>query len=204
MTDHAPADVRMECDLDRLMTLARLVTVRQAIEAGDDAIAAAGLNPWCMSEGLATGDERVHLWWADDLVTRLRALLSPPPEAQEVERLRAALAAGELSDGYHTHRELYEYRMLYNAHAANGWFRDGLTVVKSWRHSDGELCFGGGWFIVVAELPTGQVSNHYREEHWDLFSVLEVERPPEYDGHTPADAAERLRRALTQEDRNGE
>lgn len=36
-----------------------LITVRQVIEAGDDAIAAVGLNPWCMNEGRATGDEPV-------------------------------------------------------------------------------------------------------------------------------------------------
>jgi hypothetical protein len=126
---------------------------------------------------------------AADELARLRA---------ENERLTTTLASGEASDGYHTHRELYEYRMLYNAHAANGWFRDGLPVVKSRRHSDGEPCFGGGWFIVVAELPTGQVSNHYQDEHWHLFDVPEVDLPPEYDGHTPADAADRLRRALTE------
>lgn len=100
-------------------------------------------------------------------------------------------------DEYHSMDELYEYRMLYNAHAVNAWVREGLDVVKSWRHSDGELCFGGGWFIVVAALPTGQVSNHYAAEHWDLFRVREVEVPPQYDGHTPRVAADRLRAALT-------
>lgn len=103
--------------------------------------------------------------------------------------------AGQISDGYHTFDELYEYRMLYNAHAATGWVAAGYPVVKSWRHSDGELCFGGGWFIVTAELPSGQVSNHYAAEHWELFTVPEVELPPEYDGHTPQDAADRLRAA---------
>lgn len=34
--------------------------------------------------------------------------------------------------------------------------------MKSWRHHDGEKCFGGGWFIVTTRLPTGQVSNHYQ------------------------------------------
>lgn len=99
-------------------------------------------------------------------------------------------------DEHHTMDELYEYRMLYNAHAGHGWLAAGIPVVKSWRHSDGELCFGGGWFIVAATLPTGQVSNHYAAEHWDLFALPEVELPPEYDGHTPALAAERLRDAL--------
>ncbi|QIK64557.1 hypothetical protein G7068_16040 [Leucobacter viscericola] len=100
---------------------------------------------------------------------------------------------GSTSDGHHTFDELYDYRMLYNAHAATGWLTAGIPVVKSWKHSDGEPCFGVGWFIVTATLPTGQVSNHYRAEHWDLFAVPEAELPPEYDGHTPQDAAERLR-----------
>ncbi|GAA2022390.1 hypothetical protein WDZ16_13035 [Pseudokineococcus marinus] len=97
-------------------------------------------------------------------------------------------------DEHHTMTELYDYRMLYNAHAARGWLAEGVAVVRSWRHSDGEPCFGGGWFIVSATLPTGQVSNHYRAEHWDLFDfVPEVDLPPAYDGHTPAVAADRLR-----------
>lgn len=116
--------------------------------------------------------------------------------AAERDAARAALEAGDASDGFHTHNELYEYRMLYNAHAAHGWLTAGIPVVKSWKHSDGEPCFGGGWFIVVATLPTGQVSNHYQAEHWDLFHVPEVDLPPEYDGHSPADAGARLRKAL--------
>lgn len=46
-------------DLDRAGILVRLVTVRQVIDAGDRAINAAGLNPWCMNEGLADGGERI-------------------------------------------------------------------------------------------------------------------------------------------------
>ena len=99
----------------------------------------------------------------------------------------------EWSDGMHTFGELYEYRMVYHAMAAQWWLENGHPVVKSWHHSDGEKCFGGGWFVVVADLEgVGQVSNHYAEEHWDVFDVPEVERPPEYDGHTPAVALERL------------
>jgi len=99
-------------------------------------------------------------------------------------------------DEHHTMKELYDYRMLYNALAFNAWAAAAtFPVVKSWRHSDGELCFGGGWFIVVATLPTGQVSNHYSAEHWPLFQVPEV-APPEYDGHTPEVAAQRMRDLL--------
>jgi hypothetical protein len=104
---------------------------------------------------------------------------------------------GSISDGYHTFDELYEYRMLYNAHAAEGWAQQGKAV-KSWRHSDGEECFGGGWFVVVVDLyPHGQVSNHYPAADWGLFHVPEVDRAPEWDGHTPQEAARRLRAALT-------
>lgn len=109
---------------------------------------------------------------------------------------RAALEAVEEDmrrDEYHTMDELYEYRMLYNALAANALAH---LAVKSWRHSDGELCFGGGWFVVYLNLPTGQVSNHYKAEYWDLFNVPEEDTAPEYDGHTPAEAAERLKAAL--------
>ena len=58
---------------------------------------------------------------------------------------------GEFSDGYHTFNELYDYRMLYNAALFNEWVKQGLyDVHKAKRHSDGEECFGGGWFIVQA------------------------------------------------------
>lgn len=100
---------------------------------------------------------------------------------------------GEVSDGYHTFNELYDYRMALNAALFNEWqFSDNITVCKSKKHSDGELVFGGEWFIVVAELPTGQISFHYEEKHWDLFNIPEVELSPTYDGHTPQEALERL------------
>lgn len=111
----------------------------------------------------------------------------------EIQNLRQALADGEASDGHHTHNELYAYRLAYNAALFNEWAASGkYNVVKSWKHSDDEPCFGGGWFIVVAELPTGQISNHYQSEHWDAFNVPAVDLPPEYDGHTPSEALARL------------
>lgn len=95
-----------------------------------------------------------------------------------------------VSDGYHTFEELYHYRTLYNALAVQALPPEKVT--KSWRHSDGELCFGGGWFIVVMDLPTGQVSNHYEAKYWDMFQCQEVEFSPEWDEHTPEEAAQRL------------
>jgi hypothetical protein len=74
-------------------------------------------------------------------------------------------------------------------------FEPKYDVHKSWKHNDGELCFGGGWFIVVAILPDGQISNHYEAKDWDLFEIPEVEiaKYP-FDGHTAADVLERLKK----------
>jgi len=101
---------------------------------------------------------------------------------------------GTYSDGFHTYNELYEFRKLYNAALFNVLAdRNDCEIVKSYRHSDGELCFGGGWFIVTATLPTGQVSNHYKNEDWDLFHCKEVEMAPVWDGHTATDVLTRLK-----------
>lgn len=112
-----------------------------------------------------------------------------------------------ISDGFHTFKELYEFRKVFNAALFNEWakqkgFDDGINyyyelpkydVHKSWKHHDGELCFGGGWFIVVAVLPTGQISNHYEEKDWDLFKIPAIEKAKyEFDGHTPEDVLKRL------------
>jgi hypothetical protein len=101
---------------------------------------------------------------------------------------------GQTSDGYHTFDELYAFRKAFNAALFNEWAANGkYDVHKSWRHHDGELCFGGGWFIVVAMLPTGQISNHYEEKDWDLFREPEVEKAKyEFDGHTGEDVIDRL------------
>lgn len=109
----------------------------------------------------------------------------------------------EISDGYHTFAELYRYRMLYQAawfneiqldHESEGYSNYGLC--KSKLHHDGTM-FEGGYFIVVAQLPTGQISNHYKLEHWDMFKLPEVEKAPEWDGHTPTEAADRIEQYIS-------
>lgn len=112
-----------------------------------------------------------------------------------------------VSDTYHTFDELYEFRKVYNAALFNEWakqkgFDDGINyyydkpkynVHKSWKHNDGELCFGGGWFIVVAMLPNGQISNHYEAKDWDLFQILEYPTAIyEFDGHSSRDVLNRI------------
>lgn len=121
---------------------------------------------------------------------------------------------GKYSDGYHTFEELYEFRKAYNAALFNEWAKEWYIrdkqikegrmvpsnvvfaeydVHKSWNHHDGEPCFGGDWFIVVAVLPTGQISNHYHKKDWGLFNVPEVAKAKHpFDGHTSQDVINRL------------
>lgn len=105
---------------------------------------------------------------------------------------------GEVSDGYHTFNELYEFRLLYNAALFNEWAVSGMCDVhKSYRHYYGEECFGGGWFIVCAMLPTGQISNHYENKYWSLFKIPATHCVRwEYDGHTSKDVIDRLNKFL--------
>ena len=112
---------------------------------------------------------------------------------------------GLVSDGYHTFDELYEFRMLYNAMFANllaegvgvGAIWQKIDVYKSLRHDDSQLCFGGGWFIVVIKLMTGKrISNHYPIANWDLFHIPERHSVVDFDGHTSADVVERMREFL--------
>lgn len=115
---------------------------------------------------------------------------------------------GETSDGYHTFNELYEFRKIYNAVLFNEWAKQKTLnpfghpstipkydVHKSWRHEDGELCFGGGWFVVIAVLPSGQISNHYEAKDWELFEIPSYEKAIyPFDGHTPQDVITRLKK----------
>jgi hypothetical protein len=112
----------------------------------------------------------------------------------------------QFSDGYHTFEELYKIRLAYNVALFNEWASQaeytlsGFEILpvkhdvhKSTRHHDGELCFGGGWFIVAANLPSGQISNHYEMKHWDLFRIPSYEKAKyEWDVHTTDDVIKRL------------
>ena len=67
---------------------------------------------------------------------------------------------------------------------------------KAWKarlHHDGTMY--DGMFIVGIDTPKGQASYHYDiDPYWDMFECRELERAPEWDGHTPAQAIERIRK----------
>ena len=97
---------------------------------------------------------------------------------------------GEMSDGYHTFNGLYYQRMvlfavLVRVYKDRAW--------KSWRHEDGELCFGkDNYFIVGIDTPQGSYTYHYHGEYWDLFDCVELPTAKHWDGHTEEDVTRLL------------
>ena len=91
-------------------------------------------------------------------------------------------------------QNLYEFRAIYNIELFNLWHKTGkYPVHKSRRHDDGEPCFNGEYFIVYAELPTGQITNHYPNKYWEMFNIPEKEQMHiTYDGHQSEDVIARL------------
>lgn len=95
---------------------------------------------------------------------------------------------GETSDGYHTFDELYDHRaklfsVIVRDHRELAW--------KSRLHHDGTMY--DGMFIVGIETPGGQATYHYDvDPYWDLFDCKELDRAPEWDGHTPHQAIDRI------------
>lgn len=96
---------------------------------------------------------------------------------------------GELSDGFHTFNGLYEQRMILFAALVKA-YKD--KAWKSYRHEDGEYCFGGGWFIVGIDTPEGSYTYHYENKYWNMFDCIDLPRAKHWDGHTEADAETRL------------
>ena len=58
-------------------------------------------------------------------------------------------------------------------------------------HHDGTMY--DGMFIVGIDTSQGQATYHYDvEPYWDMFWCKELERAPEWDGHTSEQAIERI------------
>ena len=95
----------------------------------------------------------------------------------------------DLSDGFHTFRQLYYQRMMLFAAIVK---QNKERAWKSLRHEDGEFCFGGGWFIVGIDTPEGSYTYHYEDSYFSLFDCEELERSKHWDGHTEKDVTRLL------------
>lgn len=107
-----------------------------------------------------------------------------------------------ISDGCHTFGELYHHRALLFAslimvgeklkllYRSEGDYKS----FKSWRsklHHDGTMY--EGYFIVGMDTYHGTATYHYPMEYWDTFYMSEeIDRAPEFDGHTPDEALRRI------------
>lgn len=115
----------------------------------------------------------------DDLENAVPADVRPVPPG----------GCGEMSDGYHTFNGLYYQRMVLFAALVK---QNKDSAWKSHRHEDGELCFGGGWFIVGIDTPEGSYTYHYEDKDWDLFDCEELPVGKHWDGHTEDDVTRLL------------
>lgn len=91
---------------------------------------------------------------------------------------------GEFSDGYHTFNSLYHQRLILFAALVNTFQ---TLAWKSRKHFDGEVPFGGGWFVVGIDTPNGPYTYHFEDAGWALFHCKEVDMAPKWDGHTDKD-----------------
>jgi hypothetical protein len=110
----------------------------------------------------------------------------------------------KISDGYHTFGELYEHRIqlfIQLCKRLSSLPGDFIAPANSeiWRsrfHSDGNIAFGGGWFVLGIGKKKGyQITYHLpdTDKYWDQCEFAEtLAQAPEFDGHTPSDVLLRL------------
>ena len=122
------------------------------------------------------------------------SVLSAIMDAQEFMRAQAKVT-GETSDGYHTFNELYHHRAVLFSVIVSV-FHD--RAWKSKKHHDGTMF--DGMFIVGIDTPDGQATYHYDiDPYWGMFNCRVLDNAPEWDGHTPAQAIERIGKLKAQE-----
>ena len=116
-------------------------------------------------------------------------------------------SVGFLSDGYHTFDELYDHRIRlwislcalqqeWNCGDFEPPAGSQITVWRSRNHSDGELAFGGGWFVLgLAKKAGRQMTYHLPESYWEECEFAQtLPKAPPFDEHTAADVLVRLKK----------
>ncbi len=104
-------------------------------------------------------------------------------------------------DGYHTFDELYDHRItLYIAlckHKHDLYAIENPGKHKIWRskvHSDGSI-WDGCFILGIGTNKGEQITYHLPLSRWDETDfVEEIEKAPEWDGHTPEDVLARIKK----------
>lgn len=114
-----------------------------------------------------------------------------------------AVQTDGISDGYHTFGELYEHRIalfiklckLLDSLPGDFITPPNSEVWKSQFHSDGNIAFGGGWFVLGIGKKIGhQITYHLPLTHWHQCEFAQtLDKAPEFDGHTSADVLDRIK-----------
>ena len=140
---------------------------------------------------------RVLLEIRDNCVPKDGEAYDDPKRMEKYDALNAAIylinnpsqfVTGDTSDGYHTFNELYHHRavlfsVIVKAFPDHAW--------KARKHHDGTMY--DGMFIAGIETPDGQATYHYDiKPYWYMFECKELEYAPEWDGHTSAQAIDRI------------
>lgn len=113
-------------------------------------------------------------------------------------------------DGYHTFKELYDHRItlwIALCKALQDWkyppalrndFNDGYDkrVWRSKKHHKRDADMYEGWFVLgYSQEKGGQITYHLPLSRWDECDFAEtLEHAPKFDGHSPSDVIERLKR----------
>jgi hypothetical protein len=116
------------------------------------------------------------------------------------------VVGNDVSDGYHTFDELYDHRITLfialcrKVHQeqeaqtrATGWHQR-RRVWRAKKHADGSMF--DGWFVLGIDHHHGeQITYHLPLSRWEETDfAVELTCAPKFDGHTPADVLERLKR----------
>ena len=134
-------------------------------------------------------DTKPPIWTDEHLEELTNDFIIIPKDAPTADVVEVPeIGIGNLSDGYHTFNELYHHRAILFSVICNS------MPDKAWKsklHDTGDMF--ENMFIVGIETPNGQATYHYDiEPYWDMFKVKELEKAPKWDGHTPADAINRI------------
>jgi hypothetical protein len=106
----------------------------------------------------------------------------------------------EVSDGYHSYKELYEHRITLYIAFCKLWrerFMEYKTDKSVWMtkvHSDGSVW--EGWFILGIGQGLGeQITYHLPNSKWDecIEFAYQLKVAPVYDNHTSQQVLERLK-----------
>lgn len=100
----------------------------------------------------------------------------------------------QVSDGYHTFDELYDHRIILFVKLCEAYNDMGRYIVwKSKLHHDGSAY--EGWFIMgIGTMKGDQMTYHLPMKFWEETEhITELDKAPEWDGHTSNDVLERLK-----------